>query len=135
MDGQNWESTSVQAVLNAEDARRQALLAGDVAALQALLAEDLVYVHSSAASDSKASYLAKLGSGSLRYLSLQFDDLQARAVGECVVVTGSMKAEVSKDGQSRQVRSLFMTLWARSSGAHALAPWQMQAHQGTPLPL
>ena len=125
----------LQAVLDAEHARRQALLSGDVAALEVLLADGLVYVHSSAASDSKASYLAKLSSGSLRYLSLQFEDLQARAIDTCVVVTGRMTAELSKDGQSRQVRTLFMTVWARNIGAHEQATWQLQAHQGTPLPL
>ena len=48
------------AVLAAEERRRQALLSADLEALQGLLADTLVYVHSTAASDSKDSYLAKL---------------------------------------------------------------------------
>ena len=120
------------AVLAAEEWRRQALLSADLEALQVLLADALVYVHSTGASDSKDSYLAKLRSGSLRYQALQFEDLQARGVGQAgdaVVVTGRMVAEVLKDGQPRAVRSLFMTVWARAPGA---APWRLCAHQGTP---
>ena len=124
----------VQEVLQAEERRRQALLAGDTAALQTLLADALVYVHSTATSDSKASYLAKLQSGSLKYVSLHFEDLQARVLGHCAVVTGRMSAEVSKDGQSKQVRSLFITVWSADGEVGAPALWQLQAHQGTPLP-
>ena len=125
-------SEQVQAALHAEEQHRQAMLAGDCSLLQQLLADDLVYVHSNAASDSKDSYLAKIGSGSLKYLSLQFDGLQARAVGDCVVVTGCMKAEIRKEGQVRQVSTLFMTLWAH--GGTGDPHWQLHAHQGTPLP-
>jgi len=124
------------AVLAAEEWRRQALLSADLEALQVLLADALVYVHSTGASDSKDSYLAKLRSGSLRYQALQFEDLQARGVGQAgdaVVVTGRMVAEVLKDGQPRAVRSLFMTVWTRAPGT-APVPWQLCAHQGTPLP-
>lgn len=122
----------VQEVLYAEEQRRQAMLAGDCAALQALLADDMVYVHSTAASDSKTTYLAKLQSGSLRYLSLQFDNLQVRLAGHSAVVTGRMSAEVGKDGQARQVRSLFMTVWSVDSDGRAPAQWKLHAHQGTP---
>lgn len=125
----------VQGVLQAEERRRQALLAADVAALQTLLADGLVYVHSTAVSDSKASYLAKLQSASLKYLSLHFEDFQVRVLGHCAVVTGRMSAEVSKDGQSKRVCSMFMTVWSTDDdvgGAPAL--WTLQAHQGTPLP-
>lgn len=129
------DDAGVQAVLRAEEQRRQALLEGDCVALQSLLADDLVYVHSTAASDTKNSYMAKLQSGSLKYLSLQFDDLQVRLAGDCAVVTGRMSAEVSKDGQARQVRSLFMTVWCADGEGSASAQWTLQAHQGTPIPI
>ena len=127
-------SQRLTAVLAAEERRRQALLSTDLEALQGLLADTLVYVHSTAASDSKDSYLAKLRGGGLRYQALQFDDLQACLLGpagDVAVVTGRMAAQVLKDGQPRAVRSLFMTVWARSAAA---GDWQLCAHQGTPLP-
>ena len=73
-------------------------------------------------------------SGGLRYQALQFDDVQARLLapaGDAAVVTGRMAAQVLKDGQVRAVRSLFMTVWARSATS---GDWQLCAHQGTPLP-
>jgi len=125
---------ALQAVLQAEAQRAQAMREGDVAALQALLSDDMVYVHSSAVSDSKSSYLAKLRSGAMRYLALQLDDLQALQAGDAVVVTGRMQAEVLKDGQVKPVRSVFMTVWAAQTDAHGAPAWTLRAHQGTPLP-
>lgn len=122
----------VAAALAAEEQRRQALLAGDMAALEALLSDGLVYVHSTAVRDGKDSYLAKLRGGGLKYLSLAFDELQACAVGDAVVVTGRMSAEIEKDGQRKPVRSLFMTVWAQAVGPDGRREWRLHAHQGTP---
>lgn len=122
--------------LDAEAQRREALLAGDTVALDVLLSDALVYVHSNAARDDKASYLAKLSNGSLRYLSLVFEDMQCHSMGECAVVTGRMLAQISKEGQSKHVRSLFMTVWALQAHADGQArTWRLCAHQGTPAPV
>ena len=126
---------SLQAALRAEVQRRQALLQQDWPTLESLLADELVYVHSTAARDSKASLLDKLQSGQIRYRSLSFDDLHAQVLGEGVVVTGRMSAEVEKEGQIRQVRSLFMTVWRLHKNAQGSVRAQLLGHQGTPLPL
>ena len=123
-----------QAVLRAEALRCAAMLEGDVATLQALLSDGLRYVHSTATSDTKDSYLAKLRSGAMTYQSLHFDDLQAQKAGDAVVVTGRMRAEVRKDGQVKPVRSVFMTVWAAETDARGAPAWTLRAHQGTPLP-
>ena len=117
-------------VLALEERRRQALLAGDLPALQALLAEGLVYVHSTGVCDRKDSYLAKLAGGSLKYQSLSFSDTQVQGLPQAAVVSGRMAAVVLKDGQTKNVASLFMTVWA--CGADGV--WRLHAHQGTPLP-
>ena len=134
MDASKPITAALQAVLQAESQRAQAMREGDVAALQALLSDELVYVHSSAASDSKSSYLAKLHSGAMRYLALQLQDLHAVPAGDAVVVTGRMQAEVLKDGQVKPVRSVFMTVWAAEADARGVPVWTLRAHQGTPLP-
>ena len=95
-----------------------------------LLSPTLVYVHSTGVRDDRASYLAKLASGSLRYLALAFEDLQVQQVGQAAVVQGAMRATVRKDGVDKDVSSLFMTVWS----AQADGTWQLQAHQGTPRP-
>jgi hypothetical protein len=121
------DSTSV---LAQEERRRQALLAGDLSALQDLLAEGLVYVHSTGVCDDKGSYLAKLAGGSLKYQSLSFSDTQVQGLPQGAVVSGRMAAVVLKDGQAKNVASLFMTVWA----CCADGVWRLHAHQGTPLP-
>lgn len=127
----NWtDKVSTALVLALEERRQKALLAGDLPTLQALLADDLVYVHSTGVCDSKASYLAKLSGGSLKYLSLNFSDLQVQTLQQTAVVRGCMAAVISKDGQPKNVDSLFMTVWACGPNDH----WQLLAHQGMPLP-
>lgn len=117
-------------ILALEERRRHTLLAGDLSALQLLLAEDLVYVHSTGASDSRDSYLAKLAGGRLQYLELHFANLRVQCLGQAATVSGRMTAVVSKDGQRLNVASLFMTVWAQDpDGA-----WRLHAHQGTPMP-
>jgi hypothetical protein len=122
--------TSSKLVLALEERRRQALLAGDLPALQGLLADNLVYVHSTGACDHKDSYLAKLSGGSLKYLELNFNDLQVQVLQQAAVVSGRMAAVVSKDGQPKNVASLFMTVW----GCGPDGAWRLHAHQGTTLP-
>jgi len=117
-------------VLELEELRRQTLLADDLSALQGLLADDLVYVHSTGACDRKDSYLAKLSSGSLRYLELNFSELHVQVLQQSAVVSGRMAAVIMKDGQRKNVASLFMTVW----GCGADGAWRLHAHQGTTLP-
>jgi Domain of unknown function (DUF4440) len=119
-----------------EQQRRAALLAGDAEALAPLLSEALVYVHSTAVRDSKGTYLAKLRGGVLRYLSLEFTDLNADVSAGAVLVTGRMAATVLREGQEKQVKSVFLTVWLpeRTDGSVAGETWRLRAHQGTPLP-
>ncbi len=127
--------TAISQVLANERRRQDALLAADTHTLSTLLSPDLVYVHSTAARDDLSSYLAKLQSGSLKYLSLVFDEFQAQQRADTVVVTGRMQAQVSRDGQVKTVRSVFMTVWREEKDSKGQPSWRLWAHQGTPLPL
>ena len=53
--------------LSAEDARYKAQAANDVAAMERLFGPDLVYIHSSAARDTKTSYIESMRSGTVKY--------------------------------------------------------------------
>jgi len=128
------QSMTPEAALQWEQRRRDALLAGDADALAPLLSDALVYVHSTAVQDSKASYLRKLREQVLRYLRLEFTDLQAQVTDGAVLVTGRMGATVLKDGQEKQVRSVFLTVWLPEAGPAGDTVWRLRAHQGTPLP-
>ena len=117
--------------LMAEEQRRQAMLSGDIAALEELLSEGLVYVHSTGGRDTKTTYLDKMASGSLKYVTLSFEDLQVHAAGPGEMVTGRMSAEVIIGGQSKAVRSLFLTVWMPELGAEGRQRMRMLAYQGT----
>jgi ketosteroid isomerase-like protein len=119
--------------LIAEEQRRQAMLGGDIPALDRLLSEALVYVHSTGGRDTKTTYLDKLASGSLKYLSLSFEDMQVHGAGPVQVVTGRMSAEVSIQGKSKAIRSLFLTVWMSDPGVEQ--GMRMLAYQGAPCPL
>lgn len=112
-----------------EQRRCEAMLAGDVLTLKDLLSEQVAYVHSTSVRDSRASYLQKISSGSLRYLQLSFTDLDIQIGEGVVLVAGCMAATVLKDRQEKAVRSTFLTVWVPESG-----DWRLRAHQGTPQP-
>lgn len=112
-----------------EQRRCETMLAGDVPTLHGLLSEQVVYVHSTSVRDSRASYLQKISSGSLRYLQLSFTDLDIQISEGVVLVTGCMAATVLKDGHEKAIRSTFLTVWLPESGE-----WRLRAHQGTPQP-
>ena len=120
-------------ILEWEQRRREALLAGDITALEGLLSDALVYVHSTAARDTRDSYLRKIRDGALRYLRLELSDLQAQVLPGAALVTGRMNATVLKDGQEKQVSSVFLTVWVPEP-SDAGSAWRLRAHQGTPLP-
>jgi hypothetical protein len=64
-----------KAVLAVEEARTAALDRSDLAAIGKIMADDVTYVHASGKVDTKASYLAAIGSGQLHYISWQPDHL------------------------------------------------------------
>jgi hypothetical protein len=128
-------SNAIQSALSAEEERRQALLTGNWLMLDRLLSDDLIYVHSTTVRDNKVSLMAKLASGELQYLQVNFEDLDAHVAGNCVVITGRLSAEISKQGQSKHVRSLFMTVWKLVDTGSTEQKWQLTAHQGTALPV
>lgn len=115
-------------VLQLEQRRRDAMLAGDAAALRELISEQVIYVHSSAARDTRDSYLKKISSGALRYLQLVLSDMQVQMVEGAALVTGRMQATVARDGKEIPVRSAFLTVWVPEHGV-----WRLRAHQGTPV--
>lgn len=120
---------SNEALLALEERRRTAMLAGDIAALQALLAPDLRYTHSTGASDTQRSLLAKLAGGQIAYRQLAFTQLAVQCTADAGTVAGEMHAEVLRDGLPRSVAACYLAVWLQRAGA-----WQLAAFQGTALP-
>ena len=117
------------AVKAAELRRFEVMTAKDYKALATILADDLVYTHSSAAVDSKASYLDSLTSGRVTYKVIKPANLQVRVFGDIAVIHGEAAMEVDSNGQAIVNTLRFTDIWARRDGR-----WQMVAWQSTRMP-
>ncbi|MFH5924762.1 nuclear transport factor 2 family protein [Roseomonas xinghualingensis] len=117
--------------IRALEARRYAAMeAGDVTALGGLLSDRLIYSHSDGSQDSKASYLATLSDGTLRYKKVWFETKAVLEAGsDSAVALGSMGADINRHGADKTIGSLTCAVWAKEGGA-----WKLLAYQPTALP-
>jgi len=113
----------------AEDARYRAMTTNDLGALAALLGDDLLYTHSSAVTDTKASYLETLRSGKVKYLAAERDGVSVRAYGDTAVVHGHARIEAEINGERRSLDNMFVNVWTRRP-----AGWQMVHWASTAIP-
>jgi ketosteroid isomerase-like protein len=120
---------SVAEVLAADEARYAAMIARDFDALDRLLADDLLYTHSTAATDTKAEYLAALRSGKYRYKAARCEGVTVRIHGTTAIVNGRGFLEIEADGVPKSLANAFVNVWVRTP-----AGWRMTAWQSTPLP-
>jgi ketosteroid isomerase-like protein len=116
--------TEIQA---AEDARYRAMTSNDLAALGALLGDDLLYTHSSAVTDTKASYLESLRSGKVKYLAARRDGVSIRGYGDTAVVHGHAQVEAELDGGRRSLDNMFVNVWVRRAGGWQMVHWASTA--------
>ncbi len=108
----------------ADTARRAAMVAADATALAAYLAEDLTWTHSSGRTDHRQAVLDTIAGGAVRYLSLDARDVQVRTVGDAVVATGEVAGRVRKDGEERDLKNRFLSVWRYEAGALRMMAWQ-----------
>jgi hypothetical protein len=121
----NQESAARIRALEAQ--RRVAMLASDTQALEALFDEGLLYLHSTGGRDSRASYLAKLSSGAMRYETLTLDVSDVVVRERFALLSGSMTASVRVAGEMPKmlaIASRYESLWMLSSDG-----WRMAAIQ------
>ena len=88
---------TVDEALKAEDARYAAQTKSDFDALERLYGDDLVYVHSTAVTDSKASYIERQRCG-LHHRVMRPSDLKVRVFGCLAIITGRGDYEVTQNG-------------------------------------
>lgn len=106
------------------------MVSNDVSRLESLLDDSLVYGHSIGGADSKQAYLDKLGSGSLQYKAVEFNDVSVRVIGTVGLLSASMRAVViGKDGTQRKVVNTYLGVWE-----HGPAGWKLLMVQGTAMP-
>ncbi|WP_167061949.1 nuclear transport factor 2 family protein [Burkholderia sp. Ax-1719] len=110
-----------------EEQRRVAMLAADTLALEALFDEGLVYVHSTGGRDSRASYLAKLSSGAMRYEAVTLDVSDIAVRERFALLGGAMAATVRISGAkpaTLAIASRYESVWMLSADG-----WRMVAIQ------
>lgn len=91
----------VQQVLAVDEARRLAMLHGDFSTLDSLLADDATIFWGDGTADDKASTLALLRSGRLRYAQLDYENTRVRLYGGTAVVTGQARVKEQSDNERR----------------------------------
>ncbi len=117
-------------VLAAEDRRFAAMLGADTAALRSLLADDLAYTHTTGSKQDKTAFLRSLGSGELRYTSIEPVERAVRVMGgDGAVVVGRSNMKVEARGQLRVLSVRYLAVYRREATG-----WQLVAWQSTLLP-
>lgn len=112
--------------LKAEDARYAAQTKSDFDAMEKLFGDDLIYVHSTAVTDSKASYIERQRSG-LRYRVMKPSDVKVRVFGCLAIITGKGDYEVTVDGKDSSPHLLFTAIWAKRGPDVQFVSWESTA--------
>jgi ketosteroid isomerase-like protein len=111
-------------VVAAEELRCTATVAQDVATLGRLLADDLVWIHSSSAVEDKSAFLARIETGSDRYLAIRRSEQSIRFRGPVAIVTGVADMDAMVAGTPRAVRNRFTNIWHSEDGILRLVSCQ-----------
>jgi uncharacterized protein (TIGR02246 family) len=123
------ERSDVEEVRARESRRYQAMIDGDADTLADLLAEDLVYTHSNAERDTKSSFLQKVRESYFVYGKITHPEERIVVAGDCALVVGAMKGDVTIQGAERRLNNSALAVWTKSGGR-----WQLLAYQPTPYP-
>ena len=120
---------AVAEVLESDRRRIRAMLQQDGDALAPLLADDLIYIHSSSAKDSKQSYLSALLSGALLYRKIEPSEVEARDMGDWVLLTGKTAMAIFLNSRREEFAVRFTATYVRRDRG-----WQLYCWQSTRLP-
>ncbi|HUQ73721.1 MAG TPA: nuclear transport factor 2 family protein [Burkholderiales bacterium] len=116
-------------VLALEQKRVDSMLKQDFATLESLLHDQLVYTHSSAALDTKASWLDAMKSGRTKYKSANVTEQKVRIFGDVALVTGRAEMGAEVRGEAKKFNLRFLAAWTKTAQG-----WKFVAWQSTPLP-
>lgn len=115
-----------QEILKLEQQWEDALIKADVAVLEKLYADGIIYTHTNAATDDKASYIAKIKSGASKYQSIKRDDIKVRVFGDTAIVTCHWLVHSFGGGKEHHTDARYIHVYVKQKGK-----WLMAAHQST----
>ena len=105
-----------------EDQRYGAMLGNDLVTLCRLLHEDLTYIHSSGATDSKATYLEGLKTGVWKYENIQRCKESIELHGPVALVFNQLNMEMVSSGKPVALATSTLAVWlCQSDGWRLLA--------------
>ena len=123
-------SADEEAVARNVEAFRAAQVAADAKTLDALCAAELSYSHSDARIEDKPTFIANATSGKSKTLSLKYDDVKIRVVGDAAIVRFHWlgEAEAVADGKKSSTNLHILMNWQKQG-----ADWKLLSRASTKL--
>ena len=112
-----------------EERRWRAMIDADLSTLDLLLHPNLRYTHSTAAVDSKESYLEAIEAGTFDYREVENSDVEIQSFQDLALVNGTAAITVVARGKEFLLRSRYTCVWLNENG-----DWKFLAWHNTPIP-
>ena len=123
-------SADEDAVAKNVEAFRAAQVAADAKALDALCAAELSYSHSDARIEDKPTFIANATSGKSKFLSLKYEEVKIRVVGDAAIVRFHWlgESEAVADGKKSSTNLHILMNWQKQG-----ADWKLLSRASTKL--
>ena len=119
------EASSIEEVKVRETRLEKALVEQDTRALAGLLTDDFIRVPPTTPDTTKAQWIAQVGSGELRYLSIERRDAKYRVFGETVLVNARTHIRAHRiTGEDVEIVLRQLSVWVKQKGEWRLAAVQ-----------
>lgn len=117
-------------VLDLERERLKCMHDLNMSKLGELLHEKFTFTHNNGMNEGKSEFLDRLGLGKTHYAIPELENVALRSFGDCVIVIGRIKSEVTLVDQNKTFRldNRFTSVWVSDGGR-----WKAAAYHSTPL--
>jgi Domain of unknown function (DUF4440) len=102
---------SISTIETMEDRRYAAMLYRDVKMLRSLLHDQLIYVHSSGATDTKASYIAGIETGSCDYRCIRRSKQTIKVQKSLALVVNCLSMNIAAGGHLVYMENRDLAVW------------------------
>lgn len=116
--------TEIENLLAADEARREAMIGADEAAMKISFHENLKWTHSSGKTDDRQALMDTICSGSVVYHSIENEDVEVSQHGDMFIMSGVLKADVTKEGQPKVLANKFLSVWEKTPAGIQMLAWQ-----------
>src|SRR5689334_1097717 len=114
--GREHRATVAQVIRHLDRERIQAQISADRAALDRIYADDFIGIGPSGTVRTKPQVLSDFTSGTLKFQSIDIDDVQVRIYGNTAVETGRSTMHGQDKNKTVPVDNRFTRVWVKQSG-------------------